>query len=196
MAESGNMTISSSSKPWSETRNGRIAIAAGMVGLFVLVFWQAMKSRQILSEPTALVVDDQYISFGGVWEDPVFIWTLPIRNTTNEEIEIAGFAASCSCVKIQPSSITLPAYGTAQVRLTLNLQSAHNEPDLYGKDFQVAIQPRISKGAGSQVGWVVKGKIKQPFAFDPPVIDFKESLVRGLRLTPGSAIITCGLDIG
>jgi len=195
MMERESMTSNSPSKTWSETRRGRIVIFAGMMGLFALVFWMSMKSRRMLAAPTALVVDEEYLSFGEVWEEPAFVWKLPIRNTTNQDVVIAGFDTSCSCGKIEPSSLTIAPQGTSEVRLSLNLLSAHSEPDLAAKDFEVAVQPRINKGAGTQAGWVVHGKVLQPFAIDPPVVDFEESLVRGEPFAPRSTVITCGLDV-
>jgi len=73
--------------------------------------------------------------------------------------------------------------------------SVHSEPDLGGKDFQVAIHPRISKGGRPQMGWVVQGKVKQAFAINPPVVDFEQSLVRGQSFAPRWADITCELDV-
>src|SRR5579871_3793323 len=174
------MATRSPSKAWSETRKGRIAVLAALIGLFVLVFWLAMKSRQLLaSEPPSLVVDDGYLWFGEVWEDPEFVWKLPIRNTTDREIHIPGFDASCSCLKIEPSSVLIPAGATEEVRLILNLVKAQRQGNPDGRDFTVAIHPKISRRAASQRAWVVHGIVKTPFSIHPPVVDFEESLTRG-----------------
>lgn len=195
MMDGESVTSSSPSKPWSETRRGRFVIIVGVIGLFVLVFWMAMRSRRMLAPKSALVVDEQYLNFGEVWEDPAFVWGLPIRNTSNHDVEIAGFETSCTCGKIEPSSLTVPAQETAEVRLTLNLLSRYDEPDLTGRDFKVAIQPRIAKRSGAQVGWVVQGKVKQPFAVAPTMVDFEESLIRGQSFAPRSVFVTCALDV-
>lgn len=195
MPESGKITISSASRPWYETRNGRTVVAAGVVGLFILVFWLATKSRQMLAAlPPPLVVNDAYLWFGEVWEDPEFVWKLPIRNTAGKEVVIAGFDASCSCVKIEPLSVDIAAGATEEVRLTLNLVRVPRQADLEGKDFKVAIKPKIRGGAGPQIAWVVQGKVKIPFSLDPPVVDFEESLVRGQLFRARSADITSALD--
>jgi hypothetical protein len=192
---SESMASSSPSKTWTETRRGRVVILVGMIGLFVLVFLMAMKSKRMLTPTPALVVDEEHLSFGEQWEDPAFAWVLPIHNTTNEDVKIEGFAADCPCAKIEPSSLTVSAQETAEVRLTLDLRSPHSEPGLTVKDFKVAVQPRITKGAGVQTGWIVHGKVKQAFAINPSVIDFAESLVRGQPFTPLSSDITCGVDV-
>lgn len=193
------MASSSPSKTWSETRSGRTIVLGGLLGLFVLVFWLAQKSRHMVTRPTAapaLVVEERHLSFGEASEDPAFIVTLPIHNTTNEDIGIDGFAANCPCGKVEPSSLTIPAQETREVRLTLDLRSSPTgKPDVAGRDFKVYIQPRISKGTGSQKGWVVHGRVMRPFVIDPPVVDFEESLVREQPFAPRSAVITCGMDM-
>lgn len=156
---------------------------------------QPTSNRPPVDSTAALVVDAEHLSFGDVWEDPAFGWVLPIRNMTNEEVEISHFETSCGCGKTEPSSVTIPARGTAEVRLTLNLVTAHREPDLKGEEFKVAVQPRIGKGAGQRAGWVVYGRVKRPFVIDPPVVDFEERLVWGQTFAPRSATITCGLDV-
>jgi hypothetical protein len=195
MSENESVSSRSPSKPWSETRKGRIVVLAGVLGLFVPVFWMAMKSRQMMTPKPGLVVDEQRLNFGEVWEDPAFVWTLPIHNTTNTEIEIAGFETSCTCGKIEPPSLTVPAQATVGVRLTLNLLTPPSESDPAEKEFKVAIQPRIIKGLGSQVVWTVQGRVKRPFHIDPPVVDFQDSLVRGQTFAPRFATITYGQDV-
>jgi len=190
------MASSSPGKTWSETRRGRFVLSVGMFGLFVLVFWMAMKSRGMLAERAALAVDEQYLSFGEVWEDPAFIWSLPIHNGTDNDVEIAGFTKSCcSCATVEPASLTIPARGIAEVRVTLDLRSARVEPDVAARDFKVTVRPWVTRWTGMQAGWTVQGKVKRPFAIDPPLVDFEESLVRGQAFAPRSAVITCGPEV-
>lgn len=195
MKDSENVANSSPSKAWWETRKGRIVVLAGVAGLFVLVFWLATKSRRMLVEQAALVVDERYLSFGEVWEDPAFSWMMPIRNTTNQAIEITGFSTSCLCSKIEPASLNIPAHGTMEVCLTLNLLDTRRGFNLAGREFKIAVQPRIALGAATQAGWIVQGRVKQPFSVQPPVVDFDDSLVRGESFAPRTATITCGLDV-
>jgi len=182
-------------KIWSRTRSGRVVFLMGLFGLFGLVFWLTTKSRQTLTALPAVVADENFLSFGETWDDPAFSWIVPIRNTTNEDVEIARFATSCSCGKIEPSSLTVPARGTAELHLTLDLRSPQSGPDGSAKDFQVYVQPQITKGPGPQSGWVVHGKVTHPFVIEPLVVDFEESLVRGQAFAPRSTSITCSLDL-
>lgn len=196
MTQSGSMASSHPSKPWSETGRGRIIILLGVMGLFALVFWMAMKSRRMLTPKSALVVDEQYLSFGEVWEDPAFVWTLPIRNTTNQDVEIAGFAMDCSCSRIEPSALSIPAQGKAEVRLTLDLRNRpRSHSDLERRDFKVHIQPRLTKGTMMLSNWMLHGKVRQPFLIEPPLVDFEDKLVRGQPFVPISVSITTRMKI-
>ncbi len=89
-------------KTWSQTRGGRMVFVACLIGLFCFVYWLTANSRRTLTALPALVADENYLSFGEAWEEPAFPWVVPIRNTTDEPIEIAGFATSCSCGNIEP----------------------------------------------------------------------------------------------
>lgn len=197
MAESENMTTSSPGKPWSETRTGHIAVAAGILALFVLVFWLAMKSRQMLASPVTLVVDEQYLSFGDVWEDPAFIWTLPIRNTTNETVEIIGFVADCPCGKIEPPSLEIPAHGTKEIRVTLNLripyngtgtQKIHPTDDLSEKSvnekhlnrFSIKLAPVFPNRLDRREVWTITGQVRRAGILAPNEVYFGDTLARGM----------------
>src|SRR5258707_459188 len=107
-----------------------------------------------------LLVEERHLSFGESPEDPAFLWVLPIQNTTEEDIKIDGFTASCSCAAIKPSSVTVPARGSAEVRLALDLRRPHGDPTIEPRGFMVHVEPRISNSVGgNQPGWVVHGKV-------------------------------------
>ena len=178
------MVSSSSSTPWSETRQGRLVVLVGMGVLFGLVFWLALQSRRLLARPPALVVEEQYLWLGEVWEDPAFVWTLPIRNTTDEDIAIAGFNTSCSCSKLEPSSLTVPAHGVAEVRLTLNLLNLTDKEnhDELSYSFAVSFSPILKKhhDVQSHHGWTIRGKVRRLLEISPnATISFDDQLTFG-----------------
>jgi hypothetical protein len=191
MTESESVASSIPGKAWSETRRGRIAILAGMLGLFVLVFWTAMKSRGMLVATPTLVVEEQYLSFGEVWEDPAFVWSLPIRNTTNQDITIGGFATSCSCAKIEPESLMIPGGQTKKVRLTLDLTPKKPENlESTMREFAVHIIPYHSVQTRID-GWTVRGRVRAALRISPRAIDFGRELVRGKPFPPKTVKIEC-----
>jgi hypothetical protein len=169
----------------------------GLMGLFALVFWIAMKSRRMVAAPPpTLVVDERYLSVGEVWEDPAFVWTLPIRNTTNKDVEIVGFAADCSCARIEPPSLKIPAQGTREVRLTLDLRVPHRDPDsekvhpavgLRGESsnakcpyqFTIKLIPVYPNGPDPLGGWEITGQVRQVGTLVPNEVHFDDTLARG-----------------
>jgi hypothetical protein len=153
-----------------------------MIGLFGLVFWFATKAHGIVK--SALVVDQQYLSFGEVWEAPDFVWTLPIHNISHEEVEIETFAADCTCGKVEPPSLTIPAKETREVRLTLDLRLRPNQAESAEREFRLFVQPRINKGPVLQSGWTIRGKVRSSITFTPRVVDFGDRLIRGQSNKP------------
>jgi hypothetical protein len=167
-----------------------IAMAAVVV-IITLIVCLPTKARRAV---TALVVDGPCLWLGEVWEDPALVWTLPIRNTTNEDVVISGFATSCSCGRVEPSSLTVSAHGVAEVRLTLNLVTrAESEPP--ARDFTVTISPQVVKGPGPQPAWVLRGKVRRAFTIDPPLVDFGDTLVRDQPFAARAVSVICGLDV-
>jgi hypothetical protein len=173
----------------------RMVLVVGLLGLFGLVFWLTTKSREMLNAKPILAVDENDLGFGEMWEDPAFAKVLPIKNTTNESIEIAGFVASCSCTKIEPSSVVIPARGSADLRLTLDLRKPQSDPDGKATDFNVTIVPRIVNPTGPQSTWLVHGTVKHPCVIEPQSLDFEESLLRGKPFTPRKTTITYRFDV-
>src|SRR5438132_1618752 len=56
---------------------------------------------QLQGSPTnGLTIQEQYLDIGKVWENKEHHVRLPVENITNEDLEILGFASSCSCVRI------------------------------------------------------------------------------------------------
>ncbi len=173
---------SSPRKLWSNTRNGRIVVAAGMVGLFAVVFWLAMKSRGIVSEPAAFLIDEKHLWFGEVWEDPAFIWTIPITNPQSQDIEIKRFDKSCACVQIEPKSLMIPAGQTREVRLSLNLVAeSTNETGLPIRDFGVGIAAETLSGKSSSrfIQWTIRGRVKKALMLSEPLVLFPHPQVHG-----------------
>lgn len=192
MMESESVTSSSPSKTWSQTWRGRLFILIGITGLFALVFWLAMKSRQMVAAPAGLVVDEKHLSFGEVWENPAFVWNLPIRNSTNEDLEIAGFETSCSCGRIDPKSLVIPAGQTHECRLTLDLTPRiPKELGLCMRDFEVRIIPHLPRQTRVEKGWTVSGKVRSAVRLSSRAIDYGASLVRGQQFSSQTIKIDC-----
>ncbi len=195
MTESLNMVSNSGIKPRLKTWKGRLPVFAGMLLLFVSVFWLTMISRRMLTPLAALVVDEQYLSFGEVWEDPAFVWNLPIHNITQDAVEILSFVADCPCGKIEPPALQIPAQGTKTVRLTLDLRvpqsdlhpaKAHTDDESSSKSpnakspyrFTIKIIPVLPDGLDLRRVWEITGQVRQAAILLPNEVHFEDTLAR------------------
>lgn len=177
MMESESVASSRSSKPWFETRIGRLVIIVGLTGLFALVFWLARKSRQMVAEPSELEIAEQYLSFGEVWEDEDFIWPIEITNVGKEEVSIIGFDHSCTCAHIIPSHLTIPASGRATAKIHLYL--VNDKSDQKVREFETIIRARNNKSVYPIGEWKFSGKVRKHFMLSASFLQFEGILTEG-----------------
>ena len=178
------------------------------------VFWIRLptSSQRDEIDPSQLSVDAAHLDFGAVWEDPAFVWTLPIKNRHTRDIHILGFASSCLCLSVEPRSLVVPAGGMSEVRLTLNLayrtpqssrtsqpaSSGRPTPTTAGKqrlvsDFSVEISPKIQGLHGGTLSgspWKVKGHVRKALSLSTYSIWFADGLVRGQYFGPRVVEVT------
>jgi hypothetical protein len=117
--------------------------------------------------PAILNVPVRTLSIGDVWESSAYPWTLPIKNTSDQPVEIEGIGTSCNCTTIEPSRFTIPAGSVREVRLKLDLTSHKEQPTEATRDFSVSITPRI-KGTerGRKEGWEVTARVRSAIRLD------------------------------
>src|ERR1700687_5627099 len=68
-----------------------------------------------------LAVENATLDLGEVWETKALLVELAIHNQSNQEIVIADFAMSCSCIDVEPRSLTIGAGKTTVTHLTFDL---------------------------------------------------------------------------
>lgn len=153
----------------------------------------------------ALAVDDAALTFGEVWEDPAFVWTLPLQNPNAHDLKVVRFVSSCSCLAVEPASLVVPARQRAEVKVTLNLvyrpspidtrdsadsRSSQLVPEGSGGkvyDFDAGLRPHPEGPQGGtlqQAGWTIRGRVRPTFTPSPRALHFGESLVRGQAFAP------------
>jgi hypothetical protein len=149
----------------------------------------------VAAQTEGLVVDPQYLDFGEVWEDPKFVWTLPIENRSAADITIPEFSASCTCLGIDPQSLTVPAGQTAKVRLTLDLTTERPKRwDGSPRKFEVRVYPELENGL-RHPGWKVHGRVRSAVTYEPRVLDFGESLVMGQSFDSRAVEVTAHMPL-
>jgi hypothetical protein len=167
-----------------ESKRGRLTQSVTMIGLIgvcVAAFWTGSLTRKgSLQNNSGLVISDQYLDFGEVWETKSFPWTLIIKNESSEDREIEAINTSCACLKVEPYSLMVPAGQTAQCKLTLDLTKSQRQryKDAV-RPFQVRIIPHIRNTALLAKGWTIQGQVRQAFVITPSSIDFGDTLIRG-----------------
>ena len=99
-----------------------VAVAAGIA--LGRAFWAQPEARAVaLPSPPlpALYVADDQLDLGEVWESRDAVLTVPISNRTDKPIEILNFESSCDCGEISPRQLTVPANGTSNVTVKMDL---------------------------------------------------------------------------
>ncbi len=106
-------------------------VVIGVVGTALAVLSGVVTARAMRSDsPTqakpepplpALYIADGKQDLGEVWESSDAILTVPISNRTDKRIEILDFESSCDCGEISPRRLTVPANGTAEVTVKMDL---------------------------------------------------------------------------
>jgi hypothetical protein len=168
-------------------------------------FWLGASSSRSKDVTESLVVGQQYLDFGEVWEDPAFAWVIPIENRSAETIRIVEFVPTCSCTAVKPSQLELTPGTKSEVRLTLDLRdrrvnsgttsAARSQPasiDASIREFSVEVASRAQDIHGHSLpsmAWTIRGKVRKGLSLNPSVLNFGESLFRGSTFAPRSVIV-------
>ncbi len=140
-------------------------------------------------QPTGgLVVDPADLDIGDTWDHNLLPWRFTIHNPTSKDVHISRFHTDCSCTSIEPTSLTIPARGSAPVVANLKLQDA-STPSRERKDeavngtlkrpFAVRIAPTIDGAAPVQAGWRLTGQITPLLTASPRLLTLSDGYVRG-----------------
>ena len=71
-------------------------------------------------EPPLFVPDDQ-LDVGEVWEAKDACLTVLLHNRTDHDIHVIDFDAACDCTGIVPKRLTVPARGSAEFQVVMDL---------------------------------------------------------------------------
>lgn len=128
----------------------------------------------------AIDVGPVYLDFGEHGFEENLTWTLPLRNTTDQEIEIMSFNTTCGCSEISPDSLILPPQETREVTMILDLHpQTQEEISQVVRLLRIRVTPVVRGGLPEQVEWVVSGRVINPFQFSPEFVNYGDNLVHG-----------------
>lgn len=183
MAETQNMITSKSRKPWTETRNGRIVAAVGVLGLFVTVFWLATKSRGMLAAMrTPLVIDEHYLSFGEVWETQRFDWDIVFQNQSDKPVILRDVRGECECTRTQGGEDQiLSPNGRITVRCNIDLTRLRTYDPAPVRPVRVGIVGKVGyeNGQLAMHSWTLLGAVRRFLSWEPHDVGLGEELTRG-----------------
>lgn len=130
-----------------------------------------------------LVIADQDLSFGTVWEQDAFRHTLSLKNTSPNNVEIVKFAASCNCARVEPQSLVIPAGQTRKVQVKLDLTQEKwcgQGVEAPVREFTVHLSPLLRDRRVFQTQWTLRGRVRRVFQLPPrATMIAPEPFVRG-----------------
>lgn len=153
------------SGPASQVFRPRVLLFLGV--LCAVSFYFAPRSFRGLSSSDALSVQKKFLDLGDVWENPAIQWSLPLANTTSQDLHIDSFVSSCACVSTDSMPLTVPSNGSQEVRLSLKLFFARSESDLDQKDLAIRISPLLLEAVPQQPVWILRGRLRRLLRLTP-----------------------------
>ncbi len=163
-----------------------LAVGAIVVLVPGYVLWMRTARQTVDSSIAGLVVSQELLDFGEVWSDRDFQWRLRVHNTTGSAIEVSDIGADCQCTWVSPRSFVVPAHGSVDLHLVLDL-TGRDFPETASewRDLTTRVRPVIKRGLPNQSGWELRGRIHHAFEVSARKIRFEgaEQLVRGTRFS-------------
>jgi hypothetical protein len=124
--------------------------------------------------PSPSVISAERLRFGEVWEDSRFPWTITLRNGGAEDIRIEEFVTDCDCHDIDPKTLTIPAGGSGDVRLILDLSfSAKEEGGAKPRAFGASLKARLAGETQPDRSrmWTISGDVRPAISISSANLD-------------------------
>jgi hypothetical protein len=174
---------------------GASSIAAYDFGLRTRPGSIALPNQSSAKEPyqviDGLAVQTSKLDLGQVWEQKDFAYELPIENHTSRDLEIVDFALSCGCLGIEPRHLSVPANGTATVRLKVDLtQRSLRDLGRASRPVDLEITPLQKNGWPRGSGWNLHGVVNSRVVLDTFAVDFGELPVHNQPCAPTKVLAT------
>jgi len=141
-------------------------------------FWLAQIRGSMMRG--GLVVSDQDLDIGEVWEQEFFEKRLLIHNPTSENVKVVDLVASCNCSSVKPTSFVVPANGSSEVNVTIDLTSRPSEQTTFLREFVVDIFPVTRNGLPDMEPWRIHGQVRTPLILSSRLIQFERAVLRGV----------------
>ncbi len=177
---------SEASPPVASARRGRALRMAFSLSVFVIaavagMIWSGPRHAPAKAATPGLQIDEAYLDFGEVWAQEKFVCELPIHNSSDDDIEIVEFKpSSCCTAEFDPKTLLVQPDQTRKVKITLKLLPSREEAKKPTFAFSLPFFPRLGGQVQPPLHWEVRGQVRNAVSFEPAVVDFEQSLHKGL----------------
>jgi hypothetical protein len=159
---------------------GGVAVVALLASLCFAVGYWMYAARANNNRNLGLLVPEEALDFGEVWQDERFRWTLPIENPTGRAVEITDFITRPACPSIEPRKLLIPPGQTGHVTFTIDLSLlCRGQEKLVVRDRVLNVVPVIPDAIPGQRGWLIRGRARAAVLVDPYQVDYGDNLVDG-----------------
>lgn len=172
-----------------------VAVAAGVVTSSAINARRigessARQPAPVVEADAPLFVPDDQLDVGEVWEAKDARLTIPLHNRTDHDIHVIDFDAACDCKGIVPKRLTVPARGSAEFQVVMDLTlRSPDQTDVPKRVFVARIRPVL--GTGERAGaFEVRGVVKSRATINLRSMQFGDSNVAGQPPHPRKAIVT------
>jgi hypothetical protein len=137
-----------------------------------------------------LIVADDYLDIGDVWETSDFVWELPIHNRSERTITITRFQTTCSCLReVEPPSLVIGPKETANVTLKLDLNRRPRDKE-QSDHFNLPIAATVEADPNSIAAiWGLHGRARRAYTISAPGVYLGE-VTRGQAFDPQTISVT------
>ena len=169
----------------------RFWIAMALAGTAIAVIGGSFTVQAIWAQPQAtaatkssaplpdLYIADDKQDLGEVWETNDAILTVPISNRTDKPIEILDFESSCDCGEISPRRLTVPANGSANVTVKMDLtRRTIEQRNMVTRKLRFGLTPVLSTAIHVSTFYLT-AIVKSAVTFSVQSVDFGEQMQSG-----------------
>jgi hypothetical protein len=121
------------------------------------------------------------LHLGEVWAQPDFRAMLPLRNHSEQEIEIVRLGCTpCGCCRFEPATLVVPPHEERHTTVVIDL-GPRNEREAHSpqRDFRMNVTVTARGDKGPPRTWELSAKIRSAVSLSPARLDFAQSLIQG-----------------
>jgi len=154
-----------------------IALALIIVISTIVIAIDSQEGRRAQAEP-CLYVPESALTFGEAVETHSHVLTLPLTNNGKKAVSIHGFSSSCTCLSIDPPTLTLGPTERKQLTVTLDLTKVSGSMSpMHKRPFQATVRAHVADSSVPPIEWHIQGTVTPVLDLGPGNIHFGAQLI-------------------